>query len=139
MVTDEEITKNLTMIEYYKEQLGSIDIQIQYFQAAVADYQKAKLSIEQLDKTKGKPDILIPVGTGIFVYASAKETSKILIDIGDGIVAEKTVDEALKKVDSRIEVLQKNQEKLLAMAQQMQQEAVDLSNKTQALINETKK
>jgi len=138
-MSEEEITRNLTMIEYYKEQLASIDYQIQFLQAAMVDYQKAKMSIEQLDKTEGKPEILVPVGQGIFLFAQAKDTSKVLIDIGDGIVAEKNVEDALKKIDSRIETLQNNQEKLYAMGQQMQQQATELAEKTQHIVNECKK
>jgi prefoldin alpha subunit len=139
MVTDDEITKNLTLIEYYKEQLGSIDYQLQYLQAAVVEYQKAKMTIEQLDKTEGKPEMLVPVGSGVFIYATATNTDKVLIDIGGSIIAEKTVDAAIKKIDSRIEDLQQNQEKLYAMAQQCQQEAAELSNKTQTLLAGQKK
>lgn len=139
MTTEEAITKNLTLIEYYKEQLGSIDLQMQYMQAAVAEYQKAKISIEQLNNTEGKPEILVPVGSGIFIHASATNTKKVLIDIGGSIIAEKAVDEALIKIDTRIETLQKNEEKLFSMAQQIQLEAAELSNKTQAMLAQQRK
>ena len=138
MTKENEIATNLSMIEYYKEQLASIDMQIQYLQAAVADYHKAKITVEQLNKTKGADDILVPVGLGVFINASTKDTSKVLVDIGAGIVAEKTVDDAIKKIDGRIEALQENQKKLLSMAQQLQTEAVELSNKTQKLVDETR-
>ncbi|MFH1101277.1 MAG: prefoldin subunit alpha [Methanobacteriota archaeon] len=139
MATEEQITKNLTLIEYYKEQLSNLDLQLQYLQAAVVDYQKAKVSIEQLDNTEGKPEILVPVGSGIFIRGAATDTGKVLIDIGASIVAEKTVEDAIKKIDDRIETLQKNQEKLYSMAQQMQQEATELSNKTQDMLAEQRK
>ena len=138
MTKENEIATNLSMIEYYKEQMAYIDMQIQYLQAAVADYHKAKITVEQLNKTKGVEDILVPVGLGVFINASTKDTSKILVDIGAGIVAEKTVDDAIEKIDGRIEALQENQKKLLSMAQQLQTEAVELSNKTQKLVDETR-
>ena len=138
MIKEDEITKNLALIEYYKEQLDSIDMQTQYLQAAIADYHKAKITIEQLDKTEDGADILVPAGLGVFINASAKNTSKVLVDIGAGIITEKTVDNAIKKIDERIETLQENQKKLLSMAQQLQTEGTELSNKTQKLIAETK-
>ena len=138
MTKENEIATNLSMIEYYKEQMAYIDMQIQYLQAAVADYHKAKITVEQLNKTKGADDILVPVGLGVFINASTKDTSKVLVDIGAGIVAEKTVDDAIEKIDGRIEALQENQKKLLSMAQQLQTEAAELSNKTQKLVDETR-
>jgi len=137
-MTEEEIMRNLSAIEYYKEQLGSIDMQVQYLQAAMNDYQKAKVTIEQLGKVKGVSEMLVPVGLGVFVSASTKDTSKVLVDIGAGIVAEKTVEDAVKKIESRIGDLQKSQERLYSMANQIQHEAEELSEKTQRMMAETK-
>ena len=138
MTTEEDVTRNLTLIEYYKEQLSSIDMQMQYLQAAMADYQKAKMTIEQLEKTEEKTDIIVPVGSGVYINALAKDTSKVLLDIGAGVVTEKTVENALKKIDERIEYMQESQKKLLTIAQQVQAEATELSEKTQKLMAEAK-
>ena len=48
MTKEEEITRNLTLLEYYKQQLESIDMQLQYLQSTLADYQRAKITVEQL-------------------------------------------------------------------------------------------
>ena len=119
-MTEEEITKNLTLIEYYKEQLNAIDYQTQFMQAALADYYKAKITIEQLHKADENSEILIPVGGGTFINGSIKEVSKVLVDIGAGLVTEKTIDDALKKIDERIKNLQGKQEKLLSTAKKLQ-------------------
>ncbi len=135
MVTEEEITRNLTMIEYYKEQLNSIDMQGQYLQAAIADFYKAKLTVEQLDKADDESEILIPIGGGTFLNGSLKDSSKVLVDIGAGLITEKTIDDTIKKIEGRIKDLQENQEKLMSMAQKMQNEATELSQKTQQMMD----
>ena len=137
MTTEEEVQRNLSLIEYYKEQLTSMDMQAQYIQAAIADYYKAKMTIENLKKQQKGAEILVPVGLGVFLSASAKDTSKILVDIGAGLVIEKNADDAMKKIDSRIESLQKNQEKLYTVAQQVQTDAQALANKTQQMMSES--
>jgi len=138
-MTEEEITRNLALIEYYKEQLNAIDYQTQFMQAALADYYKAKITIEQLHKADENSEILIPVGGGTFINGSIKESSNVLVDIGAGLVAEKTIDDALKKIDERIKNLQGKQEKLLSTAQKLQVESDELSQKTQKLVEETQK
>ena len=135
MATEDEITRNLTMIEYYKEQLSSIDMQGQYLQAAIADFYKAKLTVEQLDKADDESEILIPIGGGTFLNGSLKDSSKVLVDIGAGLITEKTIDDAIKKIGERIKDLQENQEKLMSMAQKMQNEATELSQKTQQMMD----
>lgn len=139
MTQEEELTRNLSLIEYYREQLNSIDMQTQITQAALADLHKAKLTVEQLNKADKNSEILIPVGGGAFIHGSVTDVSKVLIDIGAGLVTEKTVDDAIQKIDESIKKLQENQERLLSMAQKIQTEATELSQKTQKLMEETQK
>jgi len=139
MTKEEDIAKNLSLIEYYKEQLDSINMQIQFVQAAISDYLKAKVTVDQLTKIEDGTDILIPISPDIFVNASAKNTSKTLVGVGAGVIIEKTTDEAIKKLDDRIKSLQESQKKLLSMAQQIESEAIELSNKTQAMMSESGK
>jgi len=136
MGKEEEITRNLTMIEYYKEQLNAMDMQMQYLQAAVADFQKAKLTVGQLHKAQDKSEILIPIGGGTFLNGVLTDKSKVLVDIGAGLITEKSAEDAVKKIDERIETLQQNQQKLSSMAQKLQQDATELSQITQKMMDD---
>jgi prefoldin alpha subunit len=137
MTKEEEITRNLTLIEYYKQQLESIDMQLQYLQATIAEYQRAKMTVEQLTNIDENSELLIPVGAGTFVNGSLKNASKVLIGIGAGLVVEKNIDEAMTKLDERVKRLAENQEKMLALGQRIQTDAQVLSEKTQHMMEET--
>jgi len=139
MTQEEEISKNLQILEYYKEQLNAVDIQAQLMQAALTDYYKAKMTIEQLRKSDEKSEILMPLGGGTFINGFVKDPQKILVDIGSGLVTEKSIDDAIKKIEERIKNLQKNQERLITTAQKLQAESNELSKKTQKLFEETQK
>jgi len=139
MSRDEELSKYAVMIENYKEQLNYLDMQYSYLQTAIADCNKAKITLDQMNKTDNNNEILVPVGGGVFVNANIKNTSKVLFDIGAGLATEKTSEDAIKKIDSRIENLQKTQEKLVTMIQQLQAEATEVSEKAQQLLYEEKK
>jgi prefoldin alpha subunit len=137
MTKEEEITRNLTLIEYYKQQLESIDVQLQYLQDALGDFQRAKMTVEQVHNADENSEILIPIGGGTFVNGSLKNTSNVLIGVGAGLVVEKTIDEAIAKLDERMKKLQENQEKIVSLGQKLQAEAVELSQKTQKMMDET--
>ena len=136
MTKEEDVTRNLSVIEYYKQQLESIDMQIQYLQAAIADSQKGKMTLEHIHDAEKNADILIPVGGGAFVNGSVTNVSKALIGIGAGLVAEKTMTDAISKIDERIKKLQENEEKMFSLAQRIQTEAQELSQKTQQMMEE---
>jgi len=139
MTKEEEITRNLTLIEYYKQQLESIDIQLQYLQSTLADYQRAKITVSQLNTIDDNSELLIPVGAGTFVNGSLKNTSNVLIGVGAGVVIEKTVDEAVIKLEERIKRIQENLEKMVSLGQKIQSDAEELSHKTQQMMEETQR
>jgi len=139
MTKEEEIAKNLTMIEYYKQQLESIDAQLQYLLTVLAEYQRAKTTVEQLHAADPNTEVLIPLGGGTFVNGSVKDTSNVLIGIGAGLVVEKSIDEALVKLDDRSKKIQQNQEKIVAIGQKIQSDAEELSKKTQKMIEEAQR
>jgi prefoldin alpha subunit len=136
---EEEITRNLTLIEYYKQQLESIDMQLQYLQSTLADYQRAKITVEQLHVVDENSELLIPVGAGTFVNGSLKNASNVLIGVGAGIVIEKTVDEAVLKLEERIKRIQENLEKMVSLGQKIQSDAEECSKKTQHMMEETQR
>jgi prefoldin alpha subunit len=139
MTKEEEITRNLSLIEYYKQQLESIDMQLQYLQSTLADYQRAKITVEQLHAADDNTELLIPVGAGTFVNGSLKNASNVLIGIGAGIVIEKPVEEAVVKLEERMKRMQENLEKMVSLGQKIQSDAEELSRKTQQMMDETQR
>jgi prefoldin alpha subunit len=134
MTKDEELSKYLVLIEQYKEQINSLETQYSYLQAAVTDYNKAKITLEQLNKHDQETELLFPIGGGTYLDASAKNTSKVFFDIGAGIVTEKTAEDVINKIDKKLEDLEKTQEKLLTTIQKLQTEATQISGKAQELL-----
>ena len=136
MTKEEELQKYMMLIEQYKEQLSSLDAQFSYLQNAIMDQTRAKTTLENLDKTDEGVDVMIPIGGGAFIDATAKKTSKALFDIGDGVVIEKTSKDIVKKMDERIKNLQQTEVKISSMAQQLQTEVNEITEKAQNLMSE---
>jgi len=138
MAKEDEISRNLTLIEYYKEQLGSLEIQQQYLQAALQDIYKSKVTMEQMENADKDTEILIPIGGGVYINGSLNNVTKVLLDVGAGVVTEKGIPDAIKKLEEKIKNIQENFEKLLQMAQKIQEESAKLSQETQQLIDASK-
>ena len=139
MDKEQELRNYMMLIEQYKEQMAQLETQNQYVQAAIAEYNRAKITLEQLNNADGGDEILIPIGGSAFVDAKVKSTSKVLFDIGGGLVTEKKSEDAIKNIDKRIEELQKTQEKLGDMLQNFQNETNDAYAKAQKLMQEQQK
>lgn len=139
MSKDEELTKCLTLIEQYKEQINSMEMQSSYLQAIINEYNKVKLTLEQIIKIDKGSEVLLPLGGSTYIEANVNNPSKVLFDIGAGVVTEKTSIDAISKIDERIQELQKTQEKLLSIIQNLQNEATEVSAKAQQYLSEQEK
>lgn len=138
MTKDEELSKYLTLIEQYKEQINSVEMQSSYIQAIINEYNKVKLTLEQIVKIEKRSEVLLPLGGSTYIEANINDPSKVLFDIGAGIVTEKTSTNAIDKIDERINDLQKTQEKLMTIMQNLQNEATEISARAQKLVNQEK-
>jgi len=134
MNEEEEFQRYASMIEYYKNQLTAIEQQFGFLQATINDYAQAKITIEKMKESSNGSEILIPIGGGTFAFAETKDTSKILTDIGSGIIVEKTPDEAIKVINKRIETLQLSQQSLTSLSQQINSQMEEITKKAQQLI-----
>jgi prefoldin alpha subunit len=139
MTNDEELTKYLSIIEQYKEQINQIEMQSSYIQAALLDYNKARITLDNLKKTEKGKEALLPIGGSTFISANLENPSNVLFDIGAGVVIEKKTDEAIKNIEKKIEDLQKTQEKLSTMMQNLQNESASITAKAQKLLSESQK
>ena len=81
MTKDEEFNRYMMIVEQCKEQMNQLEMQSQYLQAAVMDYNKAKITIEKLNEIEKDTNMLIPLGGGTFIDATAKKQSKILLSV----------------------------------------------------------
>ena len=138
MTKDEEASKYMMIVEQCKEQLNQLEMQSQYIQAAIMDYNKARLTIEQLKKIEKETEMIFPIGGGTYINSKTKKPEKILIDIGAGIVTEKTYDEAIKKIDERIQNIEKSLTRLNEMIQNIQKQGEEATEKAQKLLYEEK-
>lgn len=139
MNPEEELQRYALIIENYKSQLESLENQFSIIQAAILEYTKAKLTLEKLSATDENVEILIPLGGGTFTYARTTDTSKILTDIGEGLLLEKEPSETIKILDRRIENLQQTQKTISKLSQRIQKELSELSIKAQKILSEREK
>ena len=136
MSNEEELNKYMMLIEQYKEQLNQLEMQSQYIQAAIQDYIKAKMTIEKLSDEKKDSEIIMPIGGSTYLNAKAEDPSKVLFDIGAGYVIEKKSEDAIKKIDKRIEDLEKSVEKVQNYIKHVQSEANECAVEAQKLYQQ---
>ncbi len=69
-------------------------------------------TLENLKKEKGEQNSLVPLGSGVFTNAKISNLNKLLIEIGSGVIVEKTVDETIEIITIRRDKITLNLNKM---------------------------
>ncbi|RLF05505.1 MAG: prefoldin subunit alpha [Thermoprotei archaeon] len=84
---------------------------IELINVAINDMEIALYSLKEISKLMGGETILVPIGGNIMVRASYLKNEKVLVNVGSGVVVEKSFDEAISYIENRIKLLREELQK----------------------------
>ena len=129
-----EVSRYLALLEMYKEQIESLANQSQIIQAMIEEYNRTKITLDKISNVEDGTEVLLSVGGGAFVNANVKDTKKVVYNIGADILVEKTIEEAVKSIDERIDLLYNNLQKVVETTQKLEEAATQISEKVQDMM-----
>lgn len=96
--------------EFHQRQANEIRNQIIALQNIENEINRSEEAIKNL---KEKTISLFTLGSGVFVSGEVKDANKVLVNVGAGIVVEKSIDEALEFFKERKKEIAEAKEELL--------------------------
>ena len=126
---NEDVQANLLLMQEYQERIDTIFQQIRLINELIGGYKSAQDTLEELASTQQGEELLVPLGGNVFVRASVSDTKKVLTGIGDGIVMEKSINNATNFLDKRIRELQTQEEQLIQISQDIRGKVEQLNKK----------
>ena len=90
--------------EQLKSQLQYLLQQSQLLNDSIVDLEGSKSTLKEI---MGRPDgekILIPIGTQILIPVIVESKETVLHDLGSNILKNITIEESIKKIDTRIDM-----------------------------------
>jgi prefoldin alpha subunit len=117
------ITKlSLQQLDQFKQQLTQ-DINIlqeslSRLKMAQQSFVSSEQSLDQMKPIENNNEILVPLTGSLYVPGKLINNEKVLIDIGTGYYAQKSIDEARKYFEKKIQFLAKQMEQLQPLLQQ---------------------
>jgi len=100
-----ELQRIARLIEMYRQQLSALSEQIERLGEAIIEHQEVIRALESL-VNDSSPKMMIPLGSGTQLLVDQMNNPSVVIDIGSGIQAERTVDEAVEILNKRISDIQ---------------------------------
>ncbi len=106
---EDEARKLSVQLRYFEQTAENLQQRLGMLNAALTDLSYAKATLENIEKEKENSEMLVPIGGGSYVDVKLANTNKVIIGLGAGVSAEKTLPEAKNIIVQRIEELQKTQ------------------------------
>jgi len=102
-------------IEYQvlEQQIKQLQQQMEKIDAQMNEAASVEQSIEDISKAKTGDEVLVPVSGGVFFKANMKENAKFLVNVGSGVVVEKTVDETKGLIKAQSAEMERYKEQMM--------------------------
>ncbi|MFC1685656.1 prefoldin subunit alpha [Nanoarchaeota archaeon] len=120
----DDMQSKIFEISMLENKLKQLDQQLNMIEQQIAEDQRLEENLKDL-KNNEKSDAILPLGGGIFARGSLNKTDKLLVNIGAGILSEKSLDEAREGVGKRKDRLLEAKEEL---GKQMQKIVLTMSD-----------
>jgi len=122
----------LAELRLNEEQFNDLQSRMEMISAQIQEHISAGVTMNNLKGEQGR-EILIPIGAQIYVRGTLIDASKVLIGLGAGISAEKTVEQASTDIETRVSNLQK----ILASLRDEYVKTADRVNKLRSQLGDT--
>ncbi len=119
---EEEVRRLVLAYQQYQNQADAIVHQISLTQLTAEGLDRAAKAVEAMEATSEGQDMLVPIGSGSFVYAKLASREKVVLNVGAGVSIEKTAAEAKDALKARRAEVADGSKKLSEMLSRIDQE-----------------
>jgi prefoldin alpha subunit len=124
---DEEELRRLTVeLRFYEQTADALQSRLNMVSAVITDLTVAGVTLNTLETEKESSELLVPVGGNSYIKARLDNPNSLIVGMGAGVSVEKTFAESK-------EILKKRQEELEKTRTSMQQQFVQVVDKTKEL------
>ena len=129
-----ELQQKMMEYQMLEEKFKQMNQQRELFESKMIELEQTNQAIEDIEKSKKEDDILIPLGSGLFLPGKISKKEKMVIGIGADIVIEKDSDEVKKVLEERRKILENGMENIQNNMLQIAREMQRLQVETQKMM-----
>lgn len=134
--TDEQVQEDLMRLEAYRNQLNALLQQHQMLTNSRADHDRARETLEGLERIEPSREVVIPLGADAFVRGQASPNSPVMVGLGSGIIAELDRSQVIELLHTRTSRIDQATRDLEGQIQTVEQRVEGLSEKLDALARD---
>ena len=120
--SEEEIRRLLAAYEQYQAQAEGISHQLGLSQIAAQGLESALAAVDALQEAEVGQEILVPIGSGSFIYGKLASKENVILNVGAGVSIEKRSEEAIEILRTRKNEVLEGSKKLTEVLAKIDQE-----------------
>ena len=134
---DEEELRRLSVeLRFYEQAAEAMQSRLNMIGAVITDLTYAGVTLNALEKEKEGSELLVPVGGNSYVKVRLENTDKLIVGMGAGVSVEKTLPESKEIVKKRQEDLEKTRMSMQQQFVQVVERTKGLREKIESLVEE---
>ncbi|AIG99053.1 prefoldin, archaeal alpha subunit/eukaryotic subunit 5 [Archaeoglobus fulgidus DSM 8774] len=102
MSSEKEVQEKIATLQILQEEAEALQRRLMELEILENEYRKTLETLEFFESIDTSVEALMNLGGGVFAYVDVKNSKKMLVDIGSGVVVEREVGEAIEFVKNRI-------------------------------------
>jgi prefoldin alpha subunit len=136
---EEELQKKYMEYQMIEQQVKATQEQLEKFEQQLQELDGVKTALTDIKNSKEGTETLVPLSSGIFIFASLANTKKCKVNVGAGVCVEKSIDDTkalLEKQQTEIEKYREQVTQHLTMfAEQLQKAEKEMETLIKGIKN----
>jgi prefoldin alpha subunit len=104
----QEYLESVMRMRQIEGQAANVQNNLAALERVLIETEVTLASLDAMKNQNAVKESLIPLGSGVFADGTLKKSDKILLDVGAGVVLEKSIDDAMAFMKERSENVRKN-------------------------------
>jgi prefoldin alpha subunit len=129
----QKLEQMVNEINMYQGQLDILNQQIETVKASLGELTSAEETLNSIEGKEGT-ETFVPIGAGSFIITELKDTDKVIMGLGAGAAAKKSVEEAKETISSQKKELEELMNKMSGDIQKLTDFIVRKSPEAEALL-----
>ena len=128
-MSNEKLQEKYAEYQMLENQLKQMQKQLEHVTEKISEVEELQFSIGDLKGVSSGTEIFVPISMGIFAKATLKENDSLIVNVGNNVVVNKTVEETKSLLANQVKEMGKmhahlvqQMEKLAIRAEELQSE-----------------
>jgi len=133
------IQERLMFLEELRREAEGVQARIVEIQILKDELSRTIESLEFFQKTEDDVEALLNLGGGVFAYVDVKNSKKMLVDVGAGVVIEKEIKDAIETLKNKRQNVEETEKKLREILNQVASQMEKVQKEISELAKSSKK